>query len=90
MKHAKRLNQSLKKLDKIGEIISYTTIHTEREMEYQRYLRDLKNDLKYLSIEKKEHRIRFAQKVLSGKFFQRMSFWNRLKFGVKWIINGQV
>lgn len=90
MKHAKRLTQSLAKLDKIEEVVNYATVHSTCEMEYRRHLKDLRRDLEYLSIEKKEHRIRFAKKVLSGHFFKKMKFKNRLKIGLKWIFTGEV
>ena len=90
MKHAKRLTQTLVKLAKVEEVVKYALVHSPHELEYRRHLRDLKNDLKYLSIEKKEHRIRFAKKVLSGHFFKKMKWWNRVRFGLKWIITGKV
>lgn len=90
MNHAKRLKKSLVKLDKVEEVVKYAMIHTVHEMEYRRYLQDLRNDLEYLSMEKKEHRIRFAKKILSGRLFKRMHMWNRFKFGIKWILTGRI
>jgi hypothetical protein len=90
MKHAKRLKQSLKKIDKIEEITCYTLCNTPMEFEYRRYIQELKNDLKYLSTEKKKHRIRFAKKILNGSIFKNISFQQRLKYGLKWIFTGKI
>ena len=90
MKHAKRLTQSLAKLAKVEAVVKYAVIHTEHEMEYRRHLRDLEADLKYLSIDKKEYRIRFAKKVLSGSIFKKMTFFKRLRLGLVWIFTGKL
>ena len=87
---AKRLTQSLEKLNKIEEVVNYATIHTKCEMEYRRHLKDLREELTNLSTERKGDRIRLAKKILGGKFFQKMKFWNRFRIGMRWIFTGAV
>lgn len=90
MKPANRLKTTMKNLDQIEQIVEYQVCNTPDYFKYRRQLRDLRNTLEELSIDKKEHQIKFAKRLLRSKFFDNLTFWKRIKLGIKWIILGRV
>lgn len=90
MQAPKRLKKSLKKLDEIQEVTDYALHGKPICLEFRRYVKELKEELEYLSVEKKQHRIKFAKKVMNNNFVKNMKFITRLKLGLRFIFLGEL
>lgn len=90
MQAPQRLKKSLRKLDEIQQVTDYALHGKPICFEFRKYISELKAELEYLSVEKKQHRIKFAKKVMNNNFVKNMKFWTRFKLGLRFIFLGEL
>lgn len=93
MKSPKRVNACLKIIRQQQDLVDISTNEkSEVNKKYKNDLLILAKNIQYLSVEKKQHRIRLANKILKRNAMSLMTktLWGRIKLAFKYIITGDL